>query len=150
MTEMEFLRIGADRFDELVGLHRAYKAEIGEDAPSQRDLDSLRNAIAGGKINFFGCVCDGKLAACCSVSAVYSTFCYAAAGVFEDFYILPDWRHRGIARRLAEFAYAESGVESMTVGCADCDAEMYRAIGFDIPLGSLLAYAPPKYGNKQP
>jgi hypothetical protein len=26
------------------------------------------------------------------------------------------------------------------VGCADCDVEMYKALGFCIPLGNMLAY----------
>ena len=98
------------------------------------------NAIEQGKINFYGCVCDGKLVACCSICLTYSTFKYNTAGVFEDFYILPAYRHKGIARKLEEFAYANSGVSSLSVGCADCDIGMYNALGFDIPLGNMLAY----------
>ena len=60
--------------------------------------------------------------------------------MFEDFYIVPAWRHRGIARELLRFAYRESGVSTMSVGSADCDEEMYRALGFAIPLGRLLAF----------
>jgi len=26
------------------------------------------------------------------------------------------------------------------VGCADCDLQMYKAIGFGIPLGNMLAF----------
>ena len=37
-------------------------------------------------------------------------------------------------------AFAESGVGSLTVGCADCDVGMYQALGFSIPLGNMLAY----------
>ena len=29
----------------------------------------------------------------------------------------------------------------MTVGCADCDEAMYRALGFDVKLGNMLAYS---------
>ena len=60
--------------------------------------------------------------------------------MFEDFYIRVDYRHRGIARQLVQFAYQESGVSSLTVGCADCDVPMYQALGFSIPLGNLLAF----------
>ena len=28
----------------------------------------------------------------------------------------------------------------MTVVCANCDVEMYRALGFRVPLGNMLAY----------
>ena len=61
-------------------------------------------------------------------------------GVFEDFYIVPEYRHKGIARQLVRFAYQESGVGSLTVGCADCDVKMYLSLGFTIPLGNLLAF----------
>ncbi len=138
---MEFIKIGAERLRGLAELHRAYKAEIGESAPTGEQLESLGRAIEKGDILFFGCVWDGELVACCSVCVTYSTFNYGRSGVFEDFYILPEYRHRGIARGLAAFAYEQSGAESMTVGCADCDAEMYKAIGFGIKLGNMLAYS---------
>lgn len=141
MYRMELVRIDAARFGELEALHRAYKAEIGEDAPGEREIEGLKKAVLDGSIQFFGCICDGMLTACCSVCRVFSTFNYAAAGVFEDFYIAPEWRHRGIARRLVEFAYRESGVASMTVGCADCDEGLYKALGFDVRLGNMLAYS---------
>ena len=70
----------------------------------------------------------------------FSTFDYRPSGVFEDFFILPPYRHQGIARQLVETAYRESGVSTMTVGCADCDRDMYKALGFSVPLGNLLAY----------
>ncbi len=60
--------------------------------------------------------------------------------MFEDFYILPAYRHQGIARKLVQFAAAESGVRSLTVGCADCDVDLYTALGFRIPLGNMLSY----------
>ena len=61
-------------------------------------------------------------------------------GVFEDFFIRPEFRHQGIARRLVQFAYQSSGVSTMTVDCADCDAQMYASLGFSVPLGRLLAF----------
>ena len=94
------------------------------------------------RILFFGAWDDETLAGCCSVTVGFSTFDYAPAGVFEDFYILPAYRHKGLARQLAETAFKASGVKTMTVGCADCDRNMYMAIGFKTPLGHFLAYAP--------
>ncbi|MBQ6257302.1 MAG: GNAT family N-acetyltransferase, partial [Clostridia bacterium] len=88
---------------------------------------------------FFGCFDNGKLVACCSVCRTFSTFDYLPGGVFEDFYIVPDHLHRGIARKLVQFAYEESGISSLTVGCADCDVEMYKAVGFSVRLGTMLA-----------
>nr|MCR5173513.1 GNAT family N-acetyltransferase [Oscillospiraceae bacterium] len=75
-----------------------------------------------------------------SVTVGFSTFDYAPSGVFEDFYIRPEYRHRGAARQLVLLAYRDSGVGTMTVGCADCDRAMYGALGFTVPLGNLLAF----------
>lgn len=137
---MEFFRLTGADFDALVPLHCAYKKAIQEDTPTDSDLSSLKTAIETGRILFFGCRGDGLLVGCCSVSITFSTFLYGPCGVFEDFYILSEHRHKGIARQLVRFAYENSGVTSMTVGCADCDLPMYKALGFSIPIGNLLAY----------
>jgi len=127
--------------DALIPLQLAYKQEIGELLPDDADFQSLKRAIADQKILFYGCMDGDKLVACCSITPTYSTFCYRQCGVFEDFYILPQYRKQGIARKLVRYAYETSGVTSLTVGCADCDVEMYRSLGFDIPLGNMLAFA---------
>lgn len=137
---MELFRLTRADFDALVPLHIAYKEAIGEAAPTDAELSDLTDAIASERILFFGCRIDGQLVGCCSVSITFSTFCYGPSGVFEDFYILPAYRHSGIARALVHFAFEHSGVRSMTVGCADCDLPMYSALGFLIPIGNLLAY----------
>ncbi len=124
----------------LEALQSAYKREIGEEEPTRADLERLSEAIRRGDILFFGCFAEGALVACCSVSPTFSTFDYRRGGVFEDFYVVPAYRHRGAARKLVECAVCDSGVSSLTVGCADCDLELYRALGFTIPLGNLLAY----------
>ncbi len=137
---MDFVKIKPEDFETLAELQKAYKAEIGEAAPADAELESLKQAIGAGRIQFYGCLCGGALVACCSVCETYSTFHYGRSGVLEDFYIRPAHRHKGIARKLVTFAYAQSGAGSLTVGCADCDLPMYRAIGFKTPLGNLLAY----------
>ena len=137
---MDFVRINIDKFEKLMELQKAYKVEIGECIPTHEEFESLRNAIENEQIYFYGCVCDNTLIACCSICLTYSTFNYGQAGVFEDFYIQPQYRHKGIARKLVAFAYEQSGVGSLTVGCADCDVKMYQAIGFKIPLGNMLAF----------
>ncbi len=139
---MELFRLSGADFDALIPLHTAYKEAIGEDAPTVSDLSALRSAIESGRILFFGAREDGQLVGCCSVSITFSTFCYGPSGVFEDFYILPAFRHKGIAKQLVRFAYENSGVASLTVGCADCDLPMYQALGFSIPIGNLSAYEP--------
>jgi GNAT superfamily N-acetyltransferase len=137
---MEYVRITAKHAEDLRLLQTAYKNETGEEAPSAGDLQALADAVETGRILFYGCEDAGRLIACCSVSPVFSTFNYDKGGVFEDFYILPEYRHRGIAKDLVRFAFEQSGVSSMTVGCADCDVGMYRALGFTVPLGNLLAF----------
>ncbi len=124
-------------------LQKAYKAEIGEGAPGEPERMRLEKAIETGKILFFGAWHDGAMIGCCSVTVGFSTFDYAPCGTFEDFYILPEYRHKGVARKLVRFAYRESGVSSLTVGCADCDKERYRSLGFGISLGNLLALGEP-------
>ena len=137
---MDFVKIETKDFEELKELQMAYKIAIGEDTPKEEDFKSLLNAIEHKEILFYGCMCEGKLVACCSISVTFSTFNYQKSGVFDDFYIRPEFRHKGIARKLVLYAWEQSGVGSLTVGCADCDEEMYKAIGFEIPLGNMLAY----------
>ena len=137
---MELFRLTDADFDTLVPLHVAYKDEIGEETPSSDDLAALKDAIHNKRILFFGYRENGRLVGCCSVSITFSTFRYGSSGVFEDFYILPAYRHKGIARTLVRYAYQNSGVMSMTIGCADCDLPMYKALGFSIPIGNMLAY----------
>ena len=137
---MDFIRVTENEFDGLRRLQAGYKAQIGEAAPTEKDFQALLRAVREGDIHFFACTDNGALVGCCSVCPTFSTFDYGRSGVFEDFYILPEYRHRGIARELVRFAFERSGVTSLTVGCADCDVEMYRALGFRVPLGNMLAY----------
>ena len=137
---MEYRRIDVSQMDQLWEMQKAYKAAIREDAPSAQDRERLCSAVGEGRILFFGAWDGGRLAGCCSVTVGFSTFNYRPSGVFEDFYILPEYRHRGIARALVQLARCGSGADSLTVGCADCDAEMYKALGFSVPLGNMMAF----------
>ena len=137
---MEYSRIEVSQADALWELQKAYKAEIEEDMPTEQDLSRLKEAMEEKRILFYGAWDETTLTGCCSVTIGFSTFNYAASGVFEDFYIRPEYRHKGIARKLVNYAWKDSGVESLTVGCADCDVEMYQSLGFTIRLGNLLAF----------
>lgn len=135
-----FKKITVSQLSQLWELQLAYKSEIGEDAPTAQDLARLQAAMERNQIVFYGAWDGETLVGCCSVTVGFSTFLYAPSGVFEDFYIRPEYRHQGIARALVQFAREDSGVSSLTVGCADCDLPMYQALGFSIPLGNLLAF----------
>ena len=137
---MEYRRLTVSDMEALWALQTAYKREISEDEPTAQDRERLQNAIDGEKILFYGAFDGAALIGCCSVTVGFSTFLYAPSGVFEDFYIRPDYRHRGVARALVRLAREDSGVSTLTVGCADCDAAMYKALGFSVPLGNLLAF----------
>ena len=137
---MRYQRMTDSQMDALWELHKKYKMEIGEDEPDLAGKDRLAEAIKAHRIFFFGAFDDEALVGCCSVTVGFSTFNYLPSGVFEDFYIRPEYRHKGIARQLVQFARLESGISSLTVGCANCDVQMYKALGFSIPLGNLLAF----------
>ena len=137
---MENKRIAGPDVDALWRLQIAYKREIGEEQPTDRDRERLKEAIEADSIRFYGAWDDGVLVGMCSVTTGFSTFDYAPSGVFEDFYLCPAYRHRGAARELLHFAYRDSGVSSLTVGCAECDVPMYKSLGFTVHLGRLLAF----------
>lgn len=140
---MDFRKIDSSETDALWELQKQYKAEIGEEEPDSEAKARLSDAIDKGTICFYGVWNETALIGCCSVTVGFSTFDYLPGGVFEDFYIRPEYRHQGIARQLVQFAYHECGVSSLTVGCADCDVTMYQSLGFSIPLGNLLAFSEP-------
>ena len=137
---MTYRKISASEIDALWELQKEYKAEIGEDEPDNTGKKNLADAISKETILFYGVWKENSLIGCCSVTVGFSTFDYMPSGVFEDFFIRSAYRHQGIARQLVEFAYRESGVSSLTVGCANCDVQMYQALGFTITLGNLLAF----------
>ncbi|MBR4550033.1 MAG: GNAT family N-acetyltransferase [Oscillospiraceae bacterium] len=137
---MEYRRLTGKDLDGLWEMQLAYKAEIGEAEPSGPDRERLREAVDRDAIRFCGAWDGARLVGVCSVTLAFSTFLYAPSGIFEDFYIRPAYRHKGIARELVRFARQECGACTLTVGCADCDVPMYEALGFSIPLGRLLAF----------
>lgn len=140
MSAFTFRRLTVADMPALTALHLRYMQAICEDAPDEAALLRLQVAVEKERILFYGCEGQGKLLGICSVTLGFSTYCYDTSGVFEDFYILPEMRHQGIARSLAAFAWQESGAKTLTVGCAPIDRAMYEAIGFRIPLGEMLSW----------
>lgn len=123
---------------QLLKLENGFKIEIGEEPLTETQQEQLRQAVRAGKITFFlakrGCRAVGM----CSVVSCFSTFTCGNTAVFEDFYVEPVFRRKGIARQLAQAAQAwckAQGFASLTVCCAPCDAELYQALGFAVQLG---------------
>ena len=131
----------ADR--QLLKLENDFKRQIGEEPLTEEKQTQLQLAVKEGRITFFIARQGGRAVGMCSVARCYSTFSCSDTGVYEDFYIEPDFRGRGIARKLAAAAQAwcrDNGIVSLTVCCAPCDEKMYRALGFDACLGTTLAH----------
>lgn len=128
---------------QLLKLENGFKREIGEEVLSEEKQKQLQQAVKEGRILFFTAKRGYRTVGICSVSRCFSTFSCTDTGIFEDFYIEPVFRRKGIARKLAKAAQEwcrERGIASLTVCCAACDEKMYQALGFEVRLGSTFAY----------
>lgn len=137
------IEILADSEDwQLQKLVNSFLKEIGEQALTEEKQEQLIEAVSDGRITFFFAKRGYRAIGMCSVVKCFSTFTCADIGVFEDFYVEPAFRHKGIARMLAHTAHEwsrEQKLSSLTVCCAPCDEAMYRHLGFDILLGKTYA-----------
>ena len=124
---------------QLKKLENGFLKEIGEEPATEKKQEQVAQAIRDGKITFFVAKRGYRAAGMCSVAKCFSTFACTDTGVFDDFYIEPVFRRKGIARKLAKAAQnwcKENCLASITVTCAPCDEGMYQALGFDLRLGS--------------
>ena len=124
---------------QLKKLENGFLKEIGESPATEEKQEQLAQAIRDGKITFFVAKRGYRTVGMCSVAKCFSTFACTDTGVFDDFYIEPVFRKKGIARKLAQAAQdwcKENGLASLTVTCAPCDVGMYQALGFDFRLGT--------------
>ncbi len=128
---------------QLLKLLNGYLKEIGEEVLCEEKQERLQEAVRQEKIHFFLAKRGTRAVGMCSVSMYWSTFSCDDVAVFEDFYIEPVFRRKGIARMLARAAQnycAEKRILSLSVCCADCDRGMYHELGFETRLGNTLAY----------
>ena len=128
---------------QLKKLENGFLKEIGEQMLTEEKQEKLQQAIRDGKITFFMAKRGYRAAGMCSVAKCFSTFACSDTGVFDDFYIEPAFRRKGAARKLAQAAQqwcSDNTVSSLTVCCSPCDEGMYRALGFDVRLGSTFAH----------
>ena len=127
---------------QLYKLENSFLAEIGEEPLTGEKKTRLSAAVRKGKIAFFLAMRGTRAVGMCSVSPCFSTFACGETGVFDDFYVEPPFRRQGAARLLARAAQEwcrERGMASLTVGCSAGDVGMYRALGFELELGAMLA-----------
>ena len=138
---VEILAAPDDR--QLRRLENGFLQEIGELPATEEKLERLTRAIREGRITFFVAKHGGRAVGMCSVAKCFSTFACTDTGVFDDFYIEPAFRRKGVARMLAQAAQnwcKENALASLTVTCAPCDEGMYQALGFDAALGKTFAH----------
>ena len=129
--------------EQLARLENDYLRQIGEPILTEEKRRELTEAIRAGRITFFIARRGDRAVGMCSVARCFSTFACSDVGAFEDFYVEPAFRGRGVARMLAQAAQEwcrANGIASLTVCSAPCDAEMYQALGFGTPLGTTFAY----------
>ena len=127
---------------QLLKLENGFKREIGEESLTKIQQKQLQQAVRVGRITFFFAKRGYRAVGMCSVAAYYSTISCSNTGVYEDFYIEPAFRSKGIARMLARAAQSwcrENDIASLTVCCAVCDEAMYQALGFNTSLGTTFA-----------
>lgn len=127
---------------QLLKLENSFLAEIGEPPLTEAKKERLAAAVREGRIAFFLALRGTRAVGMCSASPCFSTFACGETGVFDDFYVEPPFRRRGAARLLAQAAREwcrARGMASLTVGCSAGDVGMYRALGFELELGTMLA-----------
>ncbi len=127
---------------QLKKLENGFLKEIGEAPATEENQEQLARAIQDGRITFFMAKRGYRAVGMCSVAKCFSTFACSETGVFDDFYIEPVFRRKGIARMLAQAAQKwseDNDLASLTVTCAPCDEGMYQALGFDLRLGSTFS-----------
>ncbi len=128
---------------QLKKLENGFLKEIGENLATEEKQEQLTQAIRDRKITFFMAKRGYRAVGMCSVARSFSTFACCDIGVFDDFYIEPVFRKKGVARKLVQTAQKwckENGFASLTVCCAHCDEEMYQNLGFDVALGHTYAH----------
>ena len=128
--------------DELWSMENAFLKAVGEDEMTLERFQRLAEAVKDERIIFFAARMNGTLVGMCSVSPCFSTFSCKTCGVFDDFFIEPEHRGRGVARKLVNAARKcckERDWASLTVGCSHQDACMYQSLVFDTALGVMLA-----------
>ena len=89
-------------WEQLLKLINGFKRDIGEEPLTEEGQQRLRQAMKDGRITFFLALCGDHAVGMCSTAKCFSTFACTDTGVFEDFYMEPEFRRKGIAHMLAQ------------------------------------------------
>lgn len=138
---MYIRQLNNNDYDKHFEIINMYKDDIGEEHITTNQHKKIIQAIENGQIRFYCVFEENVLIATCSISQGFSTYLCEPFGVFEDFYIRPEKRKQGIAKKLCSYVIEEerkNRINSIWVGSADCDVEMYQYLGFELALGNLL------------
>ena len=114
---------------------------VGEEPLDQAAQERLFKSIQQKRLIAFIAWKDRQPVGICTVSCAFSTFACREQGILDDFYVKPGFRGKGIARRLASAAQnwcRKEGLSGLLVICSTGDQDMYRSLGFDLPLGHTL------------
>lgn len=128
----------ANGIEEFWALELSFFSETGETPPDSMGRSRMIGAMSAGRVAFITAKRLGRPVGLCSVSRCFSSRTCWDAGVFDDFYIEPAFRHKGVARLLVEKACEycrRQGMQSLSVKVSDADLEMYRDLGFTNELG---------------
>lgn len=128
---------------QLKKLENGFLNEIGEALADDVKFSHLAQAIRDKKITFLMAKRGYRAVGMCSVVKYFSASTCSEIGIFDDFYIEPAFRKKGIARRLVRAAQETGkkiGFDSLSVTCSPCDEEMYKALGFNTSLGMTLLH----------
>ncbi len=123
-------------------LLNGFKQAVDEPALTHLEWSALRIGIEEDRITYYIAWQKGRAVGLFSLCRTFSSYKCAAGGIFEDFYILPEVRGTGVARALVQHAVGvvrSWGGRTLTVTCAECDMEMYRALGFSSAIGQTLS-----------
>ena len=135
-------KLQQEDFEIIVPLVQLFKSSVNEKQLSEQQLGALKSAVVDGGIEFYLVKQQDDIVGMCSVSFIFSTYACETVGVFDDFYLLENRRGRGISRGFVAFVIEElgrRGVSSVWAGTKN-NSEQYRSLGFDIPMGSMLAF----------
>ena len=118
-----------------------FKREIGENDLGELSKKEIRNAILTNRITFYG-IFEEELIAICSLSKCFSTYKASDIAMLDDVFVAKKFRKQGYLRKLINFVKEDAineSISSIMLGSSENDIEMYKSIGFQYILGTMMA-----------